>query len=87
MDQDPLIAWHFTKEREKIEGRSIPRDFFIRTLFESRENVKKIKGKYGDKIIVHVIQKDYVKGTQQFIEDVEHIDDVVRINYSMDDLQ
>lgn len=86
VDQDPLVAWHFTKEREKIEWRSIPKDFFIRTLFESRENVQKIKEKYGDKIIVHVIQKDYVKDKQQFIECVEHLDDVVQIKYSIDDL-
>lgn len=83
IDQDPLVAWHFTKEREKIEGRSIPQDFFIRTLFESRENVRKIKENYGDQITVHVIQKDYVKQTQRFIEDVEQIDDAVRIKYSV----
>jgi adenylylsulfate kinase-like enzyme len=87
IDQDPLVAWHFTKEREKVEGRSIPSDFFIRTLFESRENVRKIKEHYGDQIDLHVIQKDYVKQTQRFIEDVEQIDDVVRIKYSLDDLQ
>jgi len=87
IDQDPLVAWHFTKEREKAEGRSIPRDFFIRTLFESRENVRKIKEKYGDRITVHVIQKDYIKSTRQFIEDIEHIDDVVRIRYSVNDLR
>jgi len=87
VDQDPLVAWHFTKEREKIEGRSIPKDFFVRTLFESRENVRKIKETYGDNVIIHVIQKDYVKSKQPFIECVEHLDDVVQINYSMDDLQ
>lgn len=87
IDQDPLVAWHFTKEREKIEGRSIPKDFFIRTLFESRENVQKIKEQYGDQVDLHVIQKDFVKQTQRFIEDVEQIDHVVRIKYSVDNLQ
>lgn len=87
VDQDPLVAWRFTKEREKIEGRSIPKDFFIRTVFESRENVQKIKEKYGDQIIVHVIQKDYVQQKKQFIECVERLDDVVQIKYSIDDLQ
>lgn len=87
IDQDPLVAWHFTKEREKVEGRSIPRDFFIRTLFESRENVRKIKETYGDKVILRVVQKDYVKQTQSVVEDVKFIDDVVRIKYSMADLR
>ncbi len=87
IDQDPLVAWHFTKEREKVEGRSIPRDFFIRTLFESRENVRKIKETYGNEITLHVIQKDYVKQTQRFIEDVEQIDDIVRFKYSVDALR
>src|SRR3989338_1160403 len=87
IDQDPLVAWHFTNERERVEGRSIPPEFFIRTLFESRENARKIKAHYGDQITLHVIQKDYVKQTQRFIEDVTFIDDVVRIKYSVGDLQ
>ncbi len=87
IDQDPLVAWHFTKEREKVEGRSIPREFFIRTLFESWENVRKIKETYGDKVILRVVQKDYVKQTQSVVEDVKFIDDVVRIKYSVDDLK
>lgn len=87
IDQDPLVAWHFTKEREKVEGRSIPRDFFIRTLFESRENVRKIKEVYGNRVLLRVIQKDYLKQTQRFIEDVQFIDDVVRIKYSVEDLR
>ena len=87
IDQDPLVAWHFTKEREKVEGRSIPQDFFIRTLFESRENVRKIKESFGDRILLRVIQKDYVKQTQRFIEDVQFIDDVVQIKYNVDDLR
>ena len=87
IDQDPLVAWHFTKEREKIEGRSIPRDFFIRTLFESRENVRKIKEQFGDQVVLRVIQKDYTKQTQHVIEDVKFIDDVVQIKYSVDDLR
>ena len=70
-----------------MEGRSIPPEFFIRTLFESRENARKIKAHYGDQITLHVIQKDYVKQTQRFIEDVTFIDDVVRIKYSVGDLQ
>ena len=87
IDQDPLVAWHLTKEREKIEGRSIPRDFFIRTLFESRENVRKIKEQFGDHVVLRVIQKDYTKQTQHVIEDVKFIDDVVQIKYSVDDLK
>lgn len=87
IDQDPLVAWHFTKEREKVEGRSIPREFFIRTLFESRENVRKIKEAYGGKVILRVVHKNYVKQTQSVVEDVKFIDDVVRIKYSVDDLK
>lgn len=29
VDQDPLVAWHFTKARKKIEGRSIPNSLFL----------------------------------------------------------
>ena len=41
--QDPLIAWEFTKKREKLEGRKVPLNVFIDSLFKSKANVIKLK--------------------------------------------
>ncbi len=40
--QDPLIAWSFTKEREKKEGRRIPKEAFIKQFFASKKTVNKL---------------------------------------------
>lgn len=85
--QDPLLAWEFTKIREKKEGRSVPRDFFIRTLFESRENVQLIKNKFGDAVTVIVFLKDYQNDVQRIFDNVQHIDGTAKINYSVSDLE
>ncbi|MBI2458967.1 MAG: zeta toxin family protein [Parcubacteria group bacterium] len=41
--QDPIIAWDFTKKREALEGRMIPKSAFIEAFFAAKENVNKIK--------------------------------------------
>lgn len=35
--------------REKLEGRIVPKDYFIEALFTSKENVNKIKDLYKRK--------------------------------------
>lgn len=85
--QDPSLAWEFTKKREKKEGRAVPKDFFIRTLFESRENVNKIKEKFGNDVSVIVIDKNYQKGTQQMFDNIQNIDDILKISYTTRDLE
>lgn len=41
--QDPLVAWAFTKKREKLEGRMVPKKAFIEAFINARKNVIKIK--------------------------------------------
>lgn len=62
--QDPLIAWHFTQLREKVEGRNIRKEDFIDRLLGSKETVDKIKQEYGDRVILNLVLKDY-KDTEQ----------------------
>lgn len=85
--QHPLAAWRFTKEREKIEGRSVPRAFFIQTLFEARQNVKKIKKKFGDYVEVTALKKNYERDTSQFFYNVQNIDEIIKFDYSISDLR
>ncbi len=65
--QDPLIAWDFTKKREKLEGRYIPKEAFIDAFFKAKENVRLIKKEFGEKIELNMV----VKNKQNDIERIE----------------
>lgn len=56
--QDPLIAWDYTKKREKLEGRTVPKEIFIHAYFSSKENVNQIKATYGDQVELNLFEKD-----------------------------
>lgn len=56
--QDPYMAWDFTKKREKLEGRHIPKQAFITAFFEAKENALKVKSIFGDQIELSVIIQD-----------------------------
>ncbi|MGZ7224811.1 zeta toxin family protein, partial [Streptococcus pyogenes] len=57
--QDPLIAWDFTKERERKQGRHVPKETFINAYFQSRKNISELKSQLGNQISLHIVQKDY----------------------------
>ena len=57
--QDPIQAWKITKAREFIEGRMVPLEVFVKAYFRSQENVNKAKEKFGDKISLNFILKNF----------------------------
>ena len=57
--QDPLIAWEFTQKREKTEGRKVPKGTFIEKLFLAKENVEKIKEKFGERVELDIVKKNF----------------------------
>jgi len=73
--QDPRIAWVYTKKREKIEGRTVPKDVFIEAYFSAKKNVNTIKKQYGDKIELNLFEKDqdnnYVKKARFNIQSLD----------------
>ena len=79
--QDPLVAWEFTKKREKLEGRMVPKKVFIESFFNAKNNVIKIKSIFKDKIKVYLIIKDYSNNIKESYLDV-HIDSYLKIKYS-----
>jgi len=85
--QTPLIAWKFTKAREKLEGRKVPKPIFIDALFNSKINVQKIKEEFGDKIKVNVVIKNYQQKVEKFFLDVASIDSYIRIPYTKEALK
>jgi UDP-N-acetylglucosamine kinase len=57
--QQAELAWSFTQKREKMEKRKVTIDIFVRDFLLAKDNVQKIKKKFGKKIVVTVIKKDY----------------------------
>lgn len=85
--QDPLVAWKFTKIREKKEGRSVPKTAFIEAYFGSIENVNKIKAEFGDKVTVELIIKNYENGDEKVIFGIDKVDSFIKNGYNPESLE
>lgn len=80
--QDPEIAWEFTKKREKIEGRPVPKDVFIKAFFNSRENVNKIKAEFGSKIMLYFVEKDFQNKAKKYRMNIDKVESFVKNEYN-----
>lgn len=85
--QDPVQAWEFTKVREKKEGRYVPKDAFIDSYFNSRQNVKNAKGEFGDSLNLTLIIKDYLTNSEIVYPDIDDIDKYLDKVYNRDELK
>lgn len=85
--QNPKEAWEFTKIREAKEGRMVPLETFVDVYFKSRENVKKVKDEFGDKVLLQVIVKSYSKNEENVYSDVDDIEKVLPILYNKEELK
>ena len=83
--QDPIVAWEFTKKREKLEGRMVPKEAFIEAFINAKNNVIKIKSIFKDRIKVYLVIKDYSNNIRESYLDV-HIDSYLKIKYSKERL-
>ncbi|MFH1413103.1 MAG: zeta toxin family protein [bacterium] len=83
--QEPQIAWEFTKKREKIEGRKIPKKIFIEAFVNAKKNVEKIKKIFKNKVEVYLIIKDYTNNIKESHFDV-YLDSYLTSGYTQDDL-
>ncbi len=84
--QEPLVAWEFTKKRELVEGRNIPRDAFIESFVCSRENADRIKWEFGTGVQLNVVIKNYQNDSQQIIMNVDTIDAYIPACYTREEL-
>ena len=62
--QDPEKAWQFTKAREEIEGRSVPKESFAESFTGIIHNIEKIQQKYPS-IRILVTTKNGMETTGQ----------------------
>jgi predicted ABC-type ATPase len=85
--QDPLIAWDFAKKREKLEGRYIPKETFIQSFFNAKENAQLAKKEFGDRIELNLVVKDKNNKDARIEFDIkEGIDKFIEITYNKNSL-
>jgi len=84
--QDPIQAWEFTKKREAIEHRNVLKEVFIKSSLLARENVHAAKAKFGNKIDLNLLIKDFEKDFDQLELNIERIDPYLRQVYSEEEL-
>lgn len=80
--QDPKRAWEFTQKREKIEGRPVPKEIFIKAFFESRNNVNKIKKLFGRNVTLTFIEKNYLNKDRKYKPNIDKVESFVKNKYN-----
>lgn len=85
--QDPFIAWDFTRKRGKLEGRYVPKEMFIESFFAARENVKRIKLDFKDKVKIFLIKKDCTNGIEKAWFNISDIDNHLKMEYTAKSLK
>lgn len=85
--QDPVIAWHFTKIREKEEKRHISKEMFIRSFLAARINVDKIKEEFGNKVELNIAIKNYENRLEKTQFKIDKVDKYIKKEYTKEDLE
>lgn len=85
--QDPTVAWGFTKKREKIEGRVVPREQFINAYLMSRRNIVKIKKDFGEKIELNIVFKNYQNKVAEVSYDTQSPELILPESYKREELE
>ncbi|OGJ54030.1 hypothetical protein A2880_02155 [Candidatus Peribacteria bacterium RIFCSPHIGHO2_01_FULL_49_38] len=86
--QDPVQAWKFTKARELVEGRVIPRTSFIKQFLEAPHCVNRMVRECGEAVQAYVVRKDVLTHkSQEYFELVQNIENVMQFGYTVHDLE
>ncbi len=85
--QDPFIAWDFTKKREVLEGRRVPKETFIKAFFAAKVNISKLKDAFGGNIQLWLIIQDLKQGVEKTYFNIDNIDSYLKIKYTPQDLE
>ncbi len=85
--QHPLQAWDFTKKREVMEQRRVSKETFINAFLKSRINVNEVKARFGDKIELNILIKDFERSLEQLKLNVDSIDPFIPNIYTKDQLE
>jgi predicted ABC-type ATPase len=80
--QDPAIAWDFTKKREKLEGRIVPKEMFIKAFINSKENVIKIKKEFGNNVRLSLVIKNFENRVEKTLFNIDNVDSYLKTKYN-----
>lgn len=87
--QKPEIAWDFTVKREKLEGRYIPKEIFIKAFFDAKGNVNKIKEIFQDRVKIFLVVKNYdnTNDVEKSRFNIDNVDNYLKIEYTSQTLE
>ena len=85
--QEPQQAWEFTKKREIMEGRYVPKEVFIESFIKSKINAQQLKNEFGDQIELHLIVKNIDHSVKKAKFNISHIDGYLEKMYTIGQLQ
>lgn len=88
--QDPLVAWDFTRKREALEGRHVPKQMFINAFFKAKENANRAKKEFGKLIELTLIIKNFdldKEGVEKIYLNIDNIDNYLKIEYNSELLE
>lgn len=85
--QDPFIAWDFTKKREEVEGRFVPKERFINAFFQSRKNLMQVKKQFQEKVTINILVKDFQNTISDFLMDIDNVELALPISYTKERLE
>lgn len=90
--QDPVVAWDFVKAREKIEGRRIHLETFVKQYFEARNVVNQLKAEFKSQIQLEILIKNVASGASKkpmysYINGATSIDSHIPEQYTCDQLK
>ena len=84
--QDPVISWKFTKIMEKKEFRNVPKDVFINAYVKSIENITTVKKKFGTRIKLNLVIKDFTDGLQKLKLNITGLEKLLPKLYTWEEL-
>jgi zeta toxin len=85
--QDPSRAWEFTCKREALEQRKIEKETFIDAFLNAPKNVNELKARYGSKLRVYLLEKDFDNKTNKVHINVDKIESYLKISYNAKELR
>ncbi|USN88841.1 MAG: zeta toxin family protein [Candidatus Nomurabacteria bacterium] len=85
--QPPEIAWKFTQDREKVDGRNIQREDFIEQFIAARDNVATIKREYGNRVRVDLIERNLKTKQYKITFNIDNLDTYLPKKYSKDEIE
>lgn len=84
---EPLTAWEYTRKREALEGRHIPKDYFIDSFLKARENVNLIKKEFVNTVELNVFIKKPDQSLDKSPFKVNNVDSYLKKLYTRRELE